>query len=210
MDLSVPLRSLAPSLDSAALTVLAGTESALSATRVAKLAGRGSRAGIALVLERLAGTGLVSAEPSNTGAMYRLNRRHVLAPAVESAVAARGEVVSRLRAAVGALSPAPVHASLFGSFARGGGGEHSDLDLLVVTGPDLDRQAEQWRAQVRALEDDVLTWTGNTLEPLVLSTAELAAAVAAGEPIVGQLVEDALVLVGPAFDALVSGLGGGS
>ena len=34
MDLSDPLRSLIPSLDSAALAVLAGTESALSASQV--------------------------------------------------------------------------------------------------------------------------------------------------------------------------------
>ncbi|WP_217614744.1 nucleotidyltransferase domain-containing protein [Cellulomonas sp. GbtcB1] len=210
MDLSDPLRSLIPSLDSAALAVLAGTESALSASQVARLAGRGSRAGLSLVLERLSVTGLITAEPSNTGAMYRLNRSHVLAPAVESAVAARREVVSRLRAAVGALTPVPAHASLFGSFARGAGDEASDLDLLVVTPPGLDRQAESWRAQMRALEDDVLTWTGNTLEPLVLSTDELVAAAAAGEPLVEELARDALVLVGSAFDALLPGRSGPS
>ena len=53
MDLSFPLRSLVPSLDSAVLEVLAGTESALSATQIAHLADRGTRQGQALVLDRL-------------------------------------------------------------------------------------------------------------------------------------------------------------
>ncbi|MBU4214845.1 MAG: nucleotidyltransferase domain-containing protein [Actinobacteria bacterium] len=205
MDLTSPLRSLIPSLDAAALEVLSGTESALSATQAARLAGRGSRAGLTLVLDRLARTGLVVAEPSNTGRLYRLNRRHVLASAVLAAAAARGELLIRLREGVGALSPTPVHVSVFGSFARGEGDDDSDIDLLIVTNPSVDRHAETWRTQVRALEDDVLAWTGNRLEPLVLSADELAAAAAGGERIVNELADDAMTVLGESFHHLLTG-----
>lgn len=193
-----------PSLDAAALEVLARTESATSATQTARLAGRGSRAGLTLVLDRLARTGLVLAEPSNTGRLYRLNRRHVLAPAVLAAVSARAELVHRLRDRVGALSPVPVHVSVFGSFARGEGDDDSDVDLLIVTPPSVDRHAESWRAQVRALEDDVQAWTGNRLEPLVLSVDELAAAATRGERIVRELADDAVTVLGDSIERLLS------
>ena len=73
VDLTSPLRTLAPSLESAVLEVLAGTESGLSATAIARLAPRGSRQGQYTVLTRLVDHGLVLADPSSTGALYRLN-----------------------------------------------------------------------------------------------------------------------------------------
>jgi len=78
MDVSSPLRSLVPSLDSAVLDVLSRSESSFGPTQVVRQAGRGSRAGIQLVLDRLVEHGLVLAEPTNRGHMYRLNRDHLL------------------------------------------------------------------------------------------------------------------------------------
>src|SRR5664279_3861208 len=117
VDLTSPLRTLAPSLESAILEVLAGTESALSASTIARLSRRGTRQGQWTVLTRLVGHGLVLADPSSTGSLYRLNREHVLAPAVLSAVAARQEVLRRLTAAVANLGPV-ASAAVYGSFAR--------------------------------------------------------------------------------------------
>lgn len=199
MDLSHPLRSLVPSLDFAALEVLAGTESALGTSRIQKLAGRGSWAGYQKVLDRLVEHGLVLSEPTNNGFSYRLNRQHLLAPAVLAAVTVRRELLSRLTAAVADLDPAPVHASIFGSFARGHGNESSDIDLFVVLPSTTD--PDRWRAQMTALQDQVLAWTGNRLEVLVLDQEQLAAA--ADEPVLAVIQEEGITLAGPPASQVV-------
>lgn len=206
MHLTQPLRSVIPTLEGAALTVLARTESALSASQIARLTEHGSRTGLRLALDRLVGTGLVLADPSSSGRLYRLNRQHVLAPAVLAGVSARSDLLSRLTAALTALNPAPEHASVFGSLARDAADDASDVDLLLVMPDTLDVHDENWRAQVRALEDDVLAWSGNRLEPLVLTTAQLAAAADRGERIVDELASDASTLLGERFDSLLANL----
>ena len=199
MDLSSPLRSIAPGLDSAVLQTLAGTESGLSASQVARLAGRGTRVGLLPVLARLVGHGVVLAEPANRGYLYRLNRSHVLADAVVSAAGARRAIFDRLTEAVEILRPAPLSVSLFGSFARGEAGPDSDLDVLIVTAADLDPDTElarEWEQQLQHLEDQVLAWTGNRLERLVMSVDRLRAAFARDEPVIAAWSEEAITLTG--------------
>ena len=206
VDLSSPLRSLAPSLDSAVLQTLAGTHSALSATQIARLAGRGTRVGLLPVLARLVEHGLVTAEPANRGFLYRLNRSHVLADAVLAAAGARAVIVERLTEAVRALRPEPVSVSLFGSFARGEAGPASDLDLLIVTAGDAEEDpglGEEWEAQLQHLEDQVLAWTGNRLERLVMSDARLRAAFDRGEPVIVAWREEAITLAGKSVAELL-------
>ena len=202
MDVSSPLRSLIPSLDSAVLEVLSGTESGFGPTQLARLAGRGSRAGVQLVLDRLVEHGLVSAEPTNRGYTYRLNRDHLLTPAVLAAVSVRRELVARLADAVTGLGPALLHASLFGSFARGDGDQDSDIDLFLLMNPSS-IEPSGWEAQLRRLEDLVLGWTGNRLEVLVLDSNGLAAAVQNGESVISELRTDSLVLTGPDLRSLI-------
>lgn len=195
MDLTSPLRSLIPSLDSAVLEVLARTESGLGVSRIARLASRGSRQGLALAVDRLVEHGLVLADPANHGYLYRLNRDHLLVPALLAATSVRSTVLERLRGAFAQLEPAPVHAALFGSFARGEGGPGSDIDLLLVVADDQ-VDDERLFAQVRALSEQVWGWTGNRAEVLVLGEDGCAAATRAGEPLVGALVEESIWLAG--------------
>lgn len=204
MDPSSPLRSIAPGLDSAVLEVLTRTESGLSASQIARLSTRGTRAGQLPVLNRLVEHGLVSADPANTGFLYRLNREHVLAPAVLAAAAARRQIVERLTAAVLQLLPLPVHASLFGSFARGEAGAHSDLDLLLVTDDDFDTHGPAWTGQVQELGGQVLAWTGNRLETLTFTRSRLSEIVAQEEPLVASWLADSLPVQGPSIQTLVS------
>ena len=196
MDLSSPLRSLIPSLDSAVLEVLAGTESSLSQARITDLAKRGSRQGIAAVLERLVEHGLVLSQPANQGLLYRLNREHVLAHSVVSASDARSEIIRRLREAVTRLSPAPVATELFGSFARRQAGIDSDVDMLIVVADDTDVHNAEWSDQIESLVKVATLWTGNRLEPLVLTETAITAAVAADEPLIDSLRGEAVPLTG--------------
>jgi predicted nucleotidyltransferase len=206
VDLTFPLQSLVPTLDSAVLEVLAGTESGLSATQIARLAARGSRQGQALVLDRLVEHGLVIAEPANRGYLYRLNRDHVLADAVLSACRARRRVLDRLTEAVKALDPEPVHVSVFGSFARREAGPDSDIDLLVVLRA-LPASDTGWSDQLQDLADRVLSWTGNRLECLTFTVDELHAVAASGEPIVESLRDHAVTLSGVHIDTVLGGDG---
>lgn len=202
MDLSSPLRSLAPGLDSAVLDVLARTESSLSITQIARLAERGSRQGHALVVERLVQHGLVLAEPANRGNMYRLNREHVLAPLVLNAVRVRSIVFDRLAQGLASLDPVPVHASIFGSFARGEGGPGSDIDLLLVFSADVALDDDQL-AVIHRFADEVVRWTGNRLEYIAYTSDELDEVVARDEPIVESWLQDAITLVGAPISELV-------
>ena len=202
MDLAHPLTSLVPSLDSAVLEVLAGTEQGLSASRIARLAPRGTRAGQAPVLDRLVEHGVVLADPAGQGYLYRLNREHMLAPVILVAARARVAIFERLAGAIAALDPEPVHASVFGSFARGEAGSDSDIDILVVTA----RRGElpAWDEQVRALEGRVLTWTGNRCHALAFDLARVRALARDREPIAVNWLNDAVLVFGQPLRSLLS------
>jgi predicted nucleotidyltransferase len=204
MDLGFPLRSLIPSLDSDVLAVLAGTESSLGITQVARLTSRGSRQGIANVLDRLTEHGLVLAHPTNKGHIYQLNRDHVLARPLFGALDVRREVLSLLSRQLEQLDPLPVHASLFGSFARGEGDADSDIDVLIITPDGLDGHDEEWNSQLHHLEDVLLRATGNRLEPLVLSLDAFSEAVGNEEPIIARLKTDSRQLFGTGFSDLLA------
>lgn len=204
MDLTAPLQSLIPSVDSAALTVLAGTEGALGQSQIHRLAPRGTRRGLAVVLDRLVEHGLVLAEATNHGFAYRLNRDHVLAPAVLAAAGARQEFLRRLTQGCAQLKPPVVSAALFGSVARRASGPDSDVDLLLVVPEDTDTDAPAWGDQVRDLAARVLSWSGNRLEIVTVTRSRLADLVAAEEPVVGSWRDDALTLAGADLQGLLS------
>jgi predicted nucleotidyltransferase len=200
MDLTSPLRSLIPSLDSAVLEVLAGTESSLSLAQVARVAPRGSRPGLALAMGRLVEHGQVTATPANRGEMYRLNREHVLAESVLTASRARSTILARIGEHVARMEPQPVHVSVFGSFARREAGPASDIDLLFVLPAPPD---DEWYDQVSRLDELVQAWTGNRVEYLAFSVGDLARVVQRQEPIVESWLADGVTVHGPAIESVV-------
>jgi Fe2+ or Zn2+ uptake regulation protein len=79
MDLRSPISTVVPSLEGPVLLVLARAEEGLSGRQIHKLAGSGSVAGVRLVLQRLAATGLVHVDDLGNSLLYRLNRKHLVA-----------------------------------------------------------------------------------------------------------------------------------
>lgn len=201
------MRTLVPSLDASVFAVLVKVQVGISLAQLARMAPRGSRNGLMAVLERQVRDGLVIAEPSNTGSLYRVNRLHVLYPAIELAFLARRETIERIGLALSKMMPAPLHASLFGSFARQEGGPDSDIDVLIVTHDTLDVASDAWLDQLRVLGDQVLAWTGNPLEVVVLPLAKFHSVVRNQEPIVESWQLESVHLSGRSLTSIVmSGL----
>jgi predicted nucleotidyltransferase len=190
-----------PSLDWAVLEVLAGTESGLGASQIARLSADGSRSGQATVLDRLVKQGLVIAEPANQGFLYRLNRDHLIASAVVSVVGIRGCLIDLLREEAAGVIPAVVHASIFGSFARGEAGEESDIDLLLIARTDQD--IADWQGPIDLLQERVHRSTGNRCSCAAFTVERMQQLDLSGEPVVNNWVNDSLLLVGPSIEQIL-------
>src|SRR5687768_219497 len=161
MDLARPHTAVVPTLDGEILILLAGTTRPLTGRQIARLARAGSQAGINRSLQRLVSHGLVLAQEAGSALLYQLNRAHLAAGAVESLASMRAALKSRLKAAIGGWRIKPVHASLYGSAARGDGDLDSDIDLFVVRPRAVPEEEATWRDQLHRLEQDVTLWTGN-------------------------------------------------
>lgn len=184
--------------------MLAATEAPLTGRRVAELAGARSHTSTQRALTRLAEQGIVHVQEAGRAKLYLLNRSHVLTPAILDIAAAGAAIHRRLSAAIGDWAIKCLHASLYGSSARGRAHSGSDIDVLVVRpegiDPDLD---EIWEAQLSVLEHHVFEWTGNPLSWLETTISDVQRAKAAGEPIFQAWHDDAMVLSGPPLASLL-------
>src|SRR5215469_8608161 len=153
MDVSRPYAAVCSTVDGDVLHVLAGTALGLTGGQVTAMTGRRSHAGVLDSLHRLTAHGLVTRVQLNRGYLFALNRRHLAAEAVELLMGLRGKLFESIRDAVARWEIAPVHASLFGSTARGDGNIESDIDMLVVRPPQVPHDDEQWGTQIDDLAE---------------------------------------------------------
>ena len=199
MDVGRPYSALAPGIEGDVLAVLAGTSRPLTGREVARLGRRGSAAGVNKALARLAAHGLVRREPAGRAYLYTLNRDHLAAPAVLALTAMRGELIRRLRDELSSWSSTPLHASLFGSAARGDGTVRSDIDLLLVRPQGVGDADPSWRDHVARLHDRVEAWTGNPVTVIELAADEIG-----DVRRIGGLGEDAIDLAGQTIRGLIA------
>lgn len=210
MDVSHPIRGIIPTLDAPVIEVLAGTTRGLSGREVHRLARAGSVRGIQLVLARLVKQGLVRADEHGSAILYTANRTHLAWQALEALVGLRGHFLERLREAISTWTIAPLNSSLFGSAARRDGGAESDIDLLIVRPDTVSEGDEAWQAQIDALRDRVVAWTGNRCQTLDVDRVRLRAHVAARDPLVENWLRDEILLAGEPIRSLIDGLATGA
>lgn len=203
MDVARPHTAICPTLDSGILTVLAGTTRPLTGREVARLLGRTSHSGVLDALARLTEHGLVDRAEAGRALLFTLNREHLAAGAVEIIAGMRTELLRRLRGAIGAWELAPVHASLFGSTARGQGDTRSDIDVFVVRADEVSEEDPHWREQLDRLARDIERWTGNHAGIAEIAHTEIERLRRDAPPIVAELRDDAIVLAGPEAAALL-------
>jgi len=101
---------------------------------------------------------------------------------------------------------APIHASVFGSFARHDGDTASDIDVLVVRGDRVAADDPVWERSLSDARGKVRTVIGNPLSIVELSVSELRAALSAEEPIATAWRADAVHLIGQQYETLARSL----
>ncbi len=224
MDLADPTRAVTPTLDGPVLAVLAQSGRPLTVGELAARAARGSEIGVRRALARLVDQGIVRATEMGRNRVHELNREHVAAPAADLFAGLRLEVWKRLREEIARWNPQALHASIFGSAARGDGGPESDIDLLLVRRPLsgehasrqspgfigmltsliaalsieplTDQEATDWRHQIDHLHGLVHAWTGNPLQVVEISVFQWVDR--ANRPqFLEEVDRDAIVLQGP-------------
>ncbi|MHB8187743.1 MAG: nucleotidyltransferase domain-containing protein [Dermatophilaceae bacterium] len=192
----MPLAVVTPTLDAAVLHALAATTARASGARVHRMAGTGSPDGVRKVLTRLVAQGIVLADEYPNATLYLLNRDHVAAEAIVALTRVRTVIIERITDALSRWSPEPVHASLFGSFARGEATTTSDIDILVVISPAGAADQDARATQVDRLTADVLRWTGNRGHIVDPTPDILAAMIAADDPLLVSWRTDHIHLMG--------------
>jgi predicted nucleotidyltransferase len=195
MDLSNPLRAVAPGVEGDVVVVLLRSHVPLTGARVAALAERGETQ-VRAVLRRLEQHGVVDVERHGQSYTYLTNRDHVLVPGLEALQQAMPTVEDRVRALVAEWTLAPASVVMFGSAARRDGNADSDVDLLLVRSEAVDAEDDTWAKQRHELAQSVERWTGNTVQVIELSTAELAKASRRKEPLISELQAYGVVLAG--------------
>lgn len=206
MDVAHPIRAVVPTLDGPVLEVLARTTRPLSGREVHRLAGAGSPSGIRLALLRLVDQGMVLGEERAQAVFYTANRQHLAWPAVATLTSLRATLLDRLRVELGGWTLPPMHASLFGSTARGDGGPESDIDLLLLVPDGVAEDEPPWADQVDRLREQVRAWTGNNCQAFQVDRARLAEHVRAADPLVDELRRDAITLAGQDLAAVLRAL----
>lgn len=194
MDISHPLRSVIPSLDSHVLEVLAGTTRPITGREIARLSG-GSVSGVRLVLQRLVHHGLVEREERANSSFYTANRDHLAWPAISELLKLGMTLESKMRELIASWEVQPLSLSIYGSVARGEADADSDIDLLVIEPPRVADHRE-WDTQVHELASAVESWTGNRVQLTMLTHEGLLERVRASDAIVSSWRTDARTLAG--------------
>lgn len=203
MDLSEPaLAVLSPGMASV-LRVLAGANAPFTVRQLSRMAGL-SAPSASDIVGRLRQHGVVLVEEAGPSQLCRLNRDHLLSDALVALVTARQTMFEFLRQEIAGWAMPSMHASLFGSAARGDGTTSSDLDILVVHEPLITPESqEQWEQQLHDSSQRLRAATGNPVSWFSVDSSDLHRARAAGEPIFAEWQADAVVLHGQPLSRLL-------
>jgi predicted nucleotidyltransferase len=204
MDLSAPFEGMFPTVDSAVLEVLTAAAKPRTGREVARLAKR-SQAATQRVLDRLVEHGLVLRQEAGRARVYTLNLNHVAAEPVLKLATLRAALFTRIDETLDQWRPQPLHASVFGSAARGDGGPNSDVDIFLVRPRSVDEDDIDWRSSVEDLAKAVFEWTGNHAGIAEVSEEELKRLRREQPEIVHSLRADAVELAGIPIHTLLRG-----
>lgn len=189
------MRVISPTLDGDVLAILARADKAFSNAEIASAVADGTKEGARRALQRLVQQGIVDSNRAGNTLMYRLNREHLAAPAIEVLANMRLRLIERLREEISNWAVAPRAAALFGSAGRGDGTASSDLDILVIRPESVDAEDEAWREQLASLAHGATRWTGNDARILEYGENELSGR-NREEPVLATALSEGVELAG--------------
>lgn len=208
MNLTEPSDLVMPRATASVYRVLIGADASFSVRQLARLA-EVSAPRAAEIVNRASERGLILVEQAGRSRMCRFNGEHLAANAIIDLVTLRQRIFRELENEILAWGIQPLHASLFGSAARGSGDTASDLDVLIVR---PEAVAENiWDEQKFASGIRLMTKIGNHVSWFDISVAELKTASDAAEPILSRWKDEGIRLSGPPLLNLIrakSGRGG--
>ncbi len=111
-------------------------------------------------------------------------------------------MLERLTDLAGEITPQPVSAVVFGSFARGEADESSDLDILLVH-PEL-ADDERWGSSIEVFRTAAHRLTGNVVQVLEVPEREAGRRLRGKGSLWLDIVRDGLLLHGKSIDQLRS------
>jgi predicted nucleotidyltransferase len=173
-----------------------------SGRRIHELSGVRALRSTQRILDELVALGLVDMQKVGPANAYTLNRGHVLWGPIEKILATRAIVASAVEDAVREVTAdVVVSAAIYGSLARGEAGPESDIDVLVVW---EDGSSENQRdGIIAALEERVRRLTGNRVQVLAVTRAELARLADHDDPLVASIRRDGWTLTGAEIGSLL-------
>jgi hypothetical protein len=195
VDFLHPVESVIPGAQGRILAVLARTSGQLNLRTIARLSGV-SVAHTSRVLPDLVALGIVERREVPPSALFRFVPEHVAAGSVMALADARRTVIEELARTASDVDPQPASVVLFGSFARGEAVRGSDLDVLVVRPGPVSDDDERWRSAINAWSWHIRRLTGNRVEQLEVSEAEVGRLLRSRKPLWLDIQRDGIVVIG--------------
>lgn len=205
MNLAEPADLVMPHATAALLRVLVRAEASFSIRQLARLAEVSAPRAVEIV-NRASERGLILVEQAGRSRMCRFNREHLAANAIIDLVTMRERILLALESEITSWSIQPLHASLFGSAARGDGGTESDIDVLVIRPEEAVENI--WDEQKYASGLRLMAKIGNSVSWFDISVAELKSASDASEPILSEWKSESVRLFGPLLPDLLRRVSG--
>ena len=187
-----------PRATAAVFRVLVGTDASFSIRQLARVAGVSAPRAVEIV-NHASERGLILVEQAGRSRMCRFNSEHLAAGAVIELVTIRQRMLRAIEDEIASWSIAPLHASLFGSAARGDGNTNSDLDLLLVRTEA--EPSDEWEEQKYTSGVRLRSKIGNHVSWFDISLTEMKRAMRETEPIIAEWKKDSICLSGlPLWD----------
>ena len=195
MDFVRPIEVIVPGAQGRVLATLVETTAELNLREVAQLSAV-SPAQASRILPGLVDLGVVERREVPPSSQLRLVREHTAARSLISLAHATDNVLGEIGRMASAMPNPPASVIVFGSFARREARTGSDIDVLVVRPTDIDEDDEGWANQLDDWRNGVGRLTGNAVEIVEYSPAEIETRLDEGSDLLRQVSTDGLLILG--------------
>lgn len=197
MDFKNNLSGIFPGSHAMVLEELMRTPKPVSGRQLAlQLVDRLGKSRVFEVLQELVEQGLAAREILGSSHLYSINSKHLCYPLLRSLTQPRELLISQITRQLNRFSPKPEAVVLFGSVAKGTAKPGSDIDLLVIRPNRVREDDDAWQDQLFRLTLAIQNATGNDLNYLDYSQAEVKQLASTNARLIAEINQHGLVLLG--------------